>query len=507
MNGVLGMLSLVLEGPLQEDQRKSLELAQRSATSLLRLIDDILDFSRLDADQLTLELEPFDLGELLRELDRMYGVLARSQGLDWMVERAPGLPRAVLGDAGRIRQVLANLLSNALKFTHQGGVLLSVDVDDSGTLPRFRFVVHDTGVGIPPAQQEQIFAEFHQADPSVTRRYGGTGLGLAISRRLAQRLGGDLLVESAPGEGSVFTLQVPLPRCNPDMLSRADEQATAPAAPGDPSPAAPGEPWPAAPGEPSPAAPGEPSPAAPRRPSPGKPQEPSPEEQTHTELSSGRSDAAAQLDDRETARQAGRQADGHRDGPPSPGSERPRVLVAEDNAVNQRVLERLLQKLGCRVALAADGVEALERVRAHCHDLVLMDWEMPRLDGIQATERIRHEEKQAASGAESDTATASVPASVPIVGVTANASLSARRRCLDAGMNDCLVKPITLDDLRAALARWATTGTARPKTGDEPRDAAREQAQDAVQRVVRESSPDPDADARIDQSHRTDGSD
>jgi signal transduction histidine kinase/ActR/RegA family two-component response regulator len=452
MNGVLGMLSLVLDGELGDEQRESLELAQQSATSLLRLIDDILDFSKLEADRLTVELEPFDLHALLDEVERIYGMLARAKGLRWTVERDPGLPRAVLGDAGRIRQVLTNLVSNALKFTTEGRVALGVDVDEEGTLPRFRFVVTDTGVGIPTSQQEQVFGEFHQADPSVTRRYGGTGLGLTISRRIAERLGGDLRLDSAEGQGTAATLRLPLPLCNPAMLAgqpavgATTATETASDTGSQAAPAIDGEP--AADAESATEVNSATALASHAEPASHPKPAPETEPGSHTKPGSAAEPGTGTEPGTDTEPASHTEADPP--GEPQPEAaahprSAPRVLVVEDNLVNQRVVQRLLEKLRCRVEVAEDGLEALQRVRSARYDLVLMDWEMPRLDGVSATVQIRHEEETAPVDA------AGPRDRLPIIGLTANADPSARRTCLAAGMDDCLVKPVSLDMLRDAL--------------------------------------------------------
>ncbi len=393
MNGVLGMLSLVLEERLDPAHREHLELAHRSAESLLRLIDDILDFSKLEADMVSVELIPFDLHRMLDDLDQMYGVLAHAKALTWQVERADDLPRGVLGDEGRIRQILGNLVSNAIKFTAQGAVTLQAGVDHSGRLPMVRFEVVDTGIGIAAEHHQQVFGEFEQADPSVTRRYGGTGLGLAISRRIAEKLGGAVTLQSMPGEGSTFTLRLPLPARSPRWMPPTDEEAG--------------------------------SPSLSSRPPATPPLASSPEA-----VIGGAPGSCGEA---------------------SPHVKQRRVLVVEDNLVNQHVARRMLERLGCDVDLVEDGLAAVERLRDEAYDLVLMDWEMPRLDGIEATRRIRQQE---AASEPVDDATGRRGRQT-IVGLSANASREARQQCLDAGMDECLVKPIQLGRLREAIERFA----------------------------------------------------
>jgi len=218
MNAMVALVSLVLESDLSAEQRAHLETALHGAQGLLRIINDILEYSKLEAEHLTLELRPFRLQSLLVELGDMYRALSMAKGITFRLDAAEDLPVAVLGDVDRIRQILSNLLSNALKFTHKGEIRLSVSMSSEEPVGRVRFDVTDTGIGVPPDKQQVIFGEFHQADQSVTRKYGGTGLGLSISRRIAEQLGGQLTLQSEPGKGSTFTLLLPLPESNEDML-------------------------------------------------------------------------------------------------------------------------------------------------------------------------------------------------------------------------------------------------------------------------------------------------
>ncbi|HXE72394.1 MAG TPA: PAS domain S-box protein [Candidatus Nitrosotenuis sp.] len=347
MNGVLGMLWLLLDTPLSAEQRRLVEGARSSAETLLTILNDILDFSRIESGRLTFESVPFDLYDLVTDC---VALQPRPQALEVRVDYAPEAPRLLVGDPGRLRQVLTNLVSNAVKFTARGSVTVRVQALQTGPeRARLRLAVEDTGEGIPPERLEHIFEEFTQVDAFTTRRHGGTGLGLAISRRLVRAMGGDIRVESQPGKGSVFhfTLELPL----------APEVA-------GPEPS-----WP------------------------------------------------------------GRPVEG-----------RPRVLVAEDNLLNQQVAAAMLARLGCRVEVASSGREALEKLEAAPYDLLFLDCQMPEMDGYQTVGELRR--RQAGRWR------------LPVVAVTAHAMVGDRERCLQAGMDDYITKPLKMADLEAALRRW-----------------------------------------------------
>ncbi len=357
MNGVLGLAQHLAHLELDGEQRSLVEDILASGGALLQIIDDVLDFSKLEAGKVRIDPTPFDPRRLLADVTRLLGPRVRETGIRLEADVAGDVPAWLLGDGGRIRQVLLNLASNAVKFTKQGRVALRVRRDGShGDPATLRFEVSDTGIGIPAAALETIFDAFTQADASTTRRFGGTGLGLTISRELVSCMGGELGVESEEGRGSTFWFVLQLP------VSAAPVQA-----------------------EPA-----------------------------------GVSGAGAR-------RPAGVRA--------------PRVLAAEDNSVNQRVLLRLLERLGCSVELVGDGRAAVERMRDGPYDLVLMDCQMPVLDGFGATREIR------ALGGDA--------ARVPIVAVTAHALPGDRERCLEHGMDDYVSKPLRMDELERVLARWA----------------------------------------------------
>jgi signal transduction histidine kinase len=360
MNGVIGMTDLLLDSRLTPEQHEYADAIRRSAQSLLGIIDDVLDFSKIEAGKLTLDPAPFDLGELVEDVVQLLRGRAGGKSLELVSEWAPGTTRLLVGDAGRIRQVLMNLVGNAVKFTEQGRVVMRVG---SAPLGDYRacvtMAVEDTGIGIPPEKMHTIFEKFTQADASTTRRYGGTGLGLAISRQLTELMGGTLDAESAVGRGSTFTVSLALP------LAPAVPQAATPAPGGDLG--------------------------------------------ADPALRDGRAPALC-------------------------------VLIAEDNPINQRVATRILEKMGCRVGVAANGQEAVERLSAEDYDLVLMDCQMPVMDGYEATSVIR--------------ASSNRVARVPIVAMTAHALPGDKERCLAAGMDDYISKPVNAADLRRLVGKF-----------------------------------------------------
>lgn len=356
LNGILGMTELALESELPPEQRCYLETIQSSARTLVQIVDDVLDLSRIEKGQIRPEPRPFSLRAMVGELVRLFEPQARRKGLLLQADVGDAVPDAVLGDERRIRQVLANLLGNAVKFTQAGWVRLEVAPDREDCI---RFSVADTGPGIPPEKQKSIFQAFVQGDGSSTRQYGGSGLGLTISDRLAVLMGGEIRLESQPGTGSVFSFIVPLPEA-PDGEQQASGSA------------------------------------------------------------------------RGQVRMQGLN-----------------ILVAEDNEVNRLALERLLKRDGHFLLFAADGREAVEKARIGRFDAILMDVQMPVVDGLEATRRIR----QAEAAEKRDR--------VPIIGLTAHASPEDARRCLDAGMDDFLAKPYHLEDLRRLLSAHCSRSAAR----------------------------------------------
>jgi PAS domain S-box-containing protein len=349
MHGILGVSELLLKTGLDGQQREYVSTLKSSAESLLGIINDILDFSKIEAGKLSLESVAFSPAALLQGVIALFRARALEKNIGLALQLPAQLPAALLGDPTRIRQILLNLVDNAIKFTDQGQVELRAEVESAGEEWRCRFVVRDSGIGIPPEAQKRLFQAFMQADSSTTRRYGGTGLGLAVSHQLAELMGGTLSVVSTPGGGSTFSLDLVLP---------------------------------------------------------------------------GTSEVVVEAPGPATPKLAGR------------------VLAVEDHPVNQKVLSHQLQEAGLDFALASTGAEAIEHFRAGGFDLILMDWQMPEMDGLEATRRIRALESAGGTPP------------IPILALTANASTGFRDACLEAGANDYLAKPYSESALHAVLARW-----------------------------------------------------
>ena len=366
MNGVIGFTDLLLASDLTPEQRRQAELIADSGRAMMKLLNDVLDWSKVEAGRMRVAHEPFELRHAIRACARLVTPAAEQKGLSLRIEIADALPHNVCGDGLRLRQVLLNLLGNAVKFTATGAVTVRAAEADG----ELAISVRDTGLGIPVARQSAVFEAFEQGEATTAAQFGGTGLGLPISARLAALMGGRLTLASTPGEGACFTLTLPLVAADEGACGEAKPQAAAPALAVD------------------------------------------------------------------TAREA------------------LRVLVAEDHDVNQLLITAMLHRLGCTVDVAKDGAEALALVdRARAGDqpyrLLLMDMQMPVLDGPAAARRLRD------GGVSAD--------ELPIVALTANAYADDVAQCLAAGMQAHLAKPVTLADLHAIVLRWAGERSAAPR--------------------------------------------
>ena len=378
MNGVIGMASLLENTPLSPEQRDYVETIGSSGRALMRIIDDILDFSKIESGHLALESIDLAPRQLVAEVIRLFAPLAKAKGIDLAATVEDGVAHVLRGDPGRLRQALVNLVGNAVKFTERGQVTVRIRVEaEEAGAQVVRFAVRDTGIGIEPEALGRLFQPFAQADGSTTRRYGGTGLGLVISKRLVELMGGQLGVMSEPGEGSVFWFTARLER---SALTARPEEPAAPEIPAREVP-----------------------PFAEPAPAPA-----------------------------ETATSPA---------PPAPAvaPSRGRVLVAEDNVVNQKVAARILERLGYTVDVAATGNEAVAAVGQQTYDAILMDGQMPHTDGFEATRVIRAMEGTRHT---------------PIIALTASAMQGDRERCLAAGMDDYVSKPVSPEQLEAVLRRW-----------------------------------------------------
>jgi signal transduction histidine kinase/ligand-binding sensor domain-containing protein/ActR/RegA family two-component response regulator len=356
MNGVIGMISLLIETKLDHDQLQFAETVKSSANALLSLIDDILDLSKIEAGMLSFEHIPFDLCDLIKTSSKVFEFRAIQKGLKLSINIDPALPTQLMGDPGRLRQILVNLGGNAVKFTLEGQIDINVmAVEEYGEQVKLKFEIIDTGIGIPKNKQHLIFKPFSQMDPSMTRKFGGSGLGLAISKQLIELMRGEAGLISDENAGSTFWFTVMLDKFKnqePEILLTAEDGKNG----------------------------------------------------VHSIQPLSR-----------------------------------KILVVEDNPVNQKVVSKMLQKLGCEVFCASSGQDALDILTQNSYELILMDCQMPNMDGYETTQRIRKMNNGSRE--------------IPIVALTAHAMKGDREKCLKAGMDDYLSKPVTLDKLRFLLGR------------------------------------------------------
>ncbi len=374
MNGVVGMVDYLESTTLEDDQRDCVQTIRTASASLQRILDDILDLSRLESRALELAPTPVDLRKLMGDIQRLFSFDAERRGLALLTDVADEVPALVLGDRVRLGQILSNLVGNALKFTPAG--VVSARLDPHPDTAAVVLTVTDTGIGLSEGQQARLFQRFSQADSSTVRRYGGSGLGLAICRELVSLMGGSIGVDSQPGQGSTFTAILPLPPVEASALPDS------------------------------------------------------------TGASSGTGESAART-------------------MPAAGW---RVLVVDDNDINREVAARLLEKLSCRPESVASGGAALEILAGQGFDLVLMDVQMPDMDGFEATRLLRKRERE--NGLRS----------VTVVALTADAVDGVEEECLAAGMDLFVTKPVTRRSLSAMLETVAPKVTAGRAEGCAPDD-------------------------------------
>lgn len=356
MNGVLGFANLLMDTRLDGEQREFVENIRCSGDALLTIINDVLDYSKIEAGKLSVDNMEFDLRSVCNEVRSLLQPSAAAKGLALNLHFAPSTTQMLIGDPVRVRQILLNLVGNAIKFTTSG----SVGIEASQLDPdRVRVNVIDTGIGVAPGRLEKLFERFTQGDASITRRYGGTGLGLAISKKLITLMGGEISAQSEEGKGSVFWFTLPV-----RAPLNSSTRVALPIPPPVPQPL------------------------------------------------------------------------------PVPPSAKGRLLLVEDNVVNQKVAMHMLVKMGYEVDLAEHGRQALERLGAVRYEAVLMDCQMPEMDGFEATRHIR------------DPSSAVLDHDVPVIAMTANAFAEDRDRCIAAGMNDFLAKPVDRATLTQVLDKW-----------------------------------------------------
>jgi CheY-like chemotaxis protein len=374
MNSIIGITSLLLDMPLSEKQKTYFEIIQRSAESLTVIINDILDISKIEAGHLSMENLEFKLEEVFLNVTNTFRQAAGTKNLSLEVNIAADTPAYVLGDSGRLQQVLINLVGNAIKFTPAGSVVLSVSIkqqSDANTM--LLFEVTDTGIGIAKHAQKRVFQEFTQADESTTRRFGGTGLGLSFSKHIVERMQGQIGIESIEGKGSRFWFTLPLNQSFQNPEKSTDTLTT--------------------------------------------PQATAKNENKVLSLSAATAGSRLQYD--------------------------AKILIVDDSKPNRFILTETIKKLGLDVVAADCGKKALELVRRHQFDLVIMDVQMPVMGGLEATQKIRKSEREN-----------NMEEHLPIIAFSANAMEGDRERFMQAGMDDYLSKPIQMEAFAAVLHKW-----------------------------------------------------
>lgn len=386
MNGVLGMAELLMDTPLDEEQSEYIRTLKNSAEGLLTLIDGLLDFSKIEAGKMSLEQIPCDLRVIAQETVRLFTPRAHSKGLTLRAVISDDTSRNVISDPVRLRQILSNFVSNAVKFTDAGEIVIHIEKRlCEGGAGRYWLAVSDTGIGISEDKQNIIFESFTQADSTTTRHYGGTGLGLSICKKIAELMGGQIGVESQPGKGSTFWVEVPLVDCEPPLSENGPQDA--------------------------------------------------PSRSRDMGLSDDSSAEPLTLHS-------------------SPlHSQSLHVLLVEDNEVNRQVAVRMLEKSGCRVDIAVNGEEAVAKWEQNRYDFILMDVQMPVMDGLEATWVIRQKELQTGQH-------------TLIIAMTANAMQDDRKRCLEAGMDDYIGKPVSKEAINAMIAK-VKAGSREGRMGSE----------------------------------------
>jgi signal transduction histidine kinase len=350
LNGIIGISDILSQTTLDETQNQYVKTIHNSGEALLAIINDILDFSKIEAGKLELESINFSIKELCQSLNELFIVQLKDKNLSFDFSITDSVPEFLFGDPLRIKQILLNLISNAIKFTSSGGIKLNISQPDSSPEAALKFEVQDSGIGIPEDKQKTLFEAFTQVDSSTTRKYGGTGLGLQISKRLVEIMKGSIHVESQPGVGSIFSFTLQLKPGTQNQYIQTDEP---------------------------------------------------------------------QFDAKE--------------------NDSIKILVAEDNRTNQLVVSAMLKRLGYQFDICDDGQQAFEAINTKHYDLILMDCQMPILDGFAATKKIRAQANQP---------------ELTIIALTAGATTKEQKECYDAGMNDFLSKPITMSILKDTLEKW-----------------------------------------------------